>query len=88
MTKMQLVNDINAPWSVSRQAESPLLRDLVNDMNALWSMTWMQGLSVNHTQWSMTKMQLVNDINVPWSVSRQAESPLLRDLVNDMNAVD
>ena len=57
MTKMQLVNDINAPWSVSRQAESPLLRDLVNDMNALWSVTWMQGLSVNHTQWSITWMQ-------------------------------
>ena len=42
MTKMQLVNDINAPRSVSRQAESPLLRDLVNDMNAVWSMTQMQ----------------------------------------------
>ena len=58
MTQMQLVNDISAPWSISRQAELPLLRDLVNDMNALWSMTWMQGLSANHIQWSMTKMHI------------------------------
>ena len=63
---------------------------VVNYMNAVWSMTQMQvnKCKSHSVVWSMTKMQLVNDINAPWSVSRQAESPLLRDLVNDMNAVD